>query len=176
MVTKFLIWRPIGHFFYLTCYGDGTYIKLKLITSTFTWWSPNFWFGAQLGAFFLFYMLWGWDIHQIKANNKYFHMVVTKFLIWRPIGRFFLFYMLWGWDIHQIKANNKYFHMVGTKFLIWRPIGRFFLFYMLWGWDIHQIKANNKYFHMVVTKFLIWRPIGPFKKILLAMGMRHTSN
>ena len=126
---------PNWALFYFTCYGNETYIKLKLITSTFTWWSPNFWFGAQLGAFlfgaqfaFLFYMLWEWDIHQIKANNKYFHMVVTKFLIWRPIGcllhqilrlLFIEICKCYGnQDIHQIKANNKDFYLVLPNFKI----------------------------------------------------------
>ena len=100
ITSTFTRWSPnfwfgaqLGTFFNFKCYGDETYIKLKLITSTFTWWSPNIWFGAQLGAF-LFYMLWEWDIHQIKANNKYFHMVVTKFLIWRPIGCFFILHAM----------------------------------------------------------------------------------
>ena len=50
----------------------------KLITRAFTWWSPHFGFGAQLGAF-LFYVLWGWHIYQMKANKKGFHLV--------PIGK-----------------------------------------------------------------------------------------
>ena len=68
------------------------------------------------------FLIWRpiWDIHQIKANNKYFHLVF-----------YFTLFLLWGWDIHQIKANNKYFHMVVTKFLIWRPIGRFFILHAM---------------------------------------------